>query len=428
MSHTANDWTAVRRELDKSSNFSAIFNSPWYTDAVYEKFSDEEFARRHAHARELMARDGFDALILCGSPNIYSHGSGVTWGAGLIDDRGMVQYMVLPRKGEPTLVYPHPGCHIEAARKQVSVRDVRGGDHGHYGRVVAERLAELGLQSGRIAITAADRTGPEFMGTNAYRELQEHLPQAKFVFLPLLLHELTYRKSPEELRAMAKAGELAIRALKAVAAAARPGAREYQLAAAATHAVMDGGGRVHLLMIGSTSQSNPRIIFPNPNPSQRVLRQGDIVLSELAMSYMGYSAKIGHPVSIGKPTEKYNTFFKEVLVPGFKDIRGQLKPGAPLEAVRKAASTAFRSRGAQSRPICMHGLDLITSVPFISVDEVKGQPFDMTMQPGMTYSIEITPVNPDGTFGIFFARSFAITDDGVRELTPFPIDEIIVAG
>ena len=115
-------------------------------------------------------------------------------------------------------------------------------------------------------------------------------------------------------------------------------------------------------------------------------------------------------------------------MPAFKDIRGELKPGNPLEAVRKAASGAFRSRGAQSRPICMHGLDLITSVPFVSVDEVKGQPYDMVMQPGATYSIEITPVSADGTFGIFFSRSFAISGTGVDELTPYPIDEILVAG
>ncbi len=428
MPDVSNDWNQVRFELDKSANFQALCNSPWYTDAVYEKFSDAEFARRHALARTLMERDGLDALILCGSPNIYSHGSGVTWGCGLIDARGMAQYMVLPRHGEPTLIYPHPGCHIEAARKMVSIRDVRGGQHGHYGRAIAERLTELNLQAGRIGITAADRTGPEYMGVNAYLELQKHLPHATYVFLPLMLHELTYRKSAEEIRAMAKAGELAIKAQLAVAAAARPGVRDYQLAAAATYAVQNGGGQVHLLMLGSTSMRDPRLIFPNPNPSQRVLRDGDIILCELAMTHMGYTAKIGHPVTIGPPTERYNKFFKEVVVPGFKTIHAQLAPGNTLESVRKAASGVFRQKGAQSRPILMHGHDLITSLPFIMLDEVKGESYDMVMQPGMAYGIEITPVNADGTFGIFFSRSFAIIESGVQALTPYPVDEIIVAG
>jgi hypothetical protein len=90
-----NDWNKVRHELDKSDNFEAICNSPWYSDTVYNKFSDEEFARRHQVARKLMTREGLDALILTGGPDIYSHGSGVTWGAGLIDDRGMCRLRAL---------------------------------------------------------------------------------------------------------------------------------------------------------------------------------------------------------------------------------------------------------------------------------------------------------------------------------------------
>jgi Xaa-Pro aminopeptidase len=423
-----NDWNQVRRELDKSDNFEAICNSPWYTDTVYEKFSDAEFARRHEAARKLMARDGFDALILTGGPDIYSHGGGVAWGAGLLDDRGMCQYMVLPLKGEPTLIYPHYGCHIEAARKMVSVRDVRSGQHGKYGKAVAERLIELNLQKGRIGITAANRTGPEYMGVQAYLDLQKLLPQASFVFCPTLFHELTYRKSAEELRAMAKAGQLAIKALEAVKATAKPGVREYQLAGAVANAVLSGGGRYHLLMIGSTSMHDPKLIFPNPNPSARMLKEGDIVLSELAMSYMGYSAKIGHPVSVGRPTERYQNFFKDVVVGGFKEIRALLKPGTTLEDVRKVGSQAFRKRGAQSRPTIMHGLDLITSVPFIRADRVRTESYDMTMQPGMTYNIEITPVDKEGVFGIFYSRSFAITDTGYQDLTPYPVDEILLAG
>jgi Xaa-Pro aminopeptidase len=423
-----NDWNKVRRELDKSDNFEAIFNSPWYTDAVYDKFSDAEFARRHEAARKLMARDGFDALILTGGPDIYSHYGAVAWGSGLIDDRGMCQYMVLPMKGEPTLIYPHYGCHIEAARKQVSVKDVRSGQHGKYGKAVAERLVELKLEKARIGITAANRTGPEFMGLQAWLDLKKLMPDAKFELCPTLFHELTYRKGPEEIKAMAKAGQIAIKALEAVKATAKPGVREYQLAGAVANAVLSEGGKYHLLMIGSTSQHDPKIIFPNPNPSARQLKEGDIILSELAMSYMGYSAKIGHPVSVGRPTEKYQAFFKDVVLGGFKEVRELLKPGSTLEDVRKVGAEAFRKRGAQSRPTIMHGLDMITSVPFVRADRVRTEPYDMTMQPGMTYNIEITPVDKEGVFGIFYSRSFAITEKDRQDLTPYDVDEILVAG
>jgi Xaa-Pro aminopeptidase len=173
---------------------------------------------------------------------------------------------------------------------------------------------------------------------------------------------------------------------------------------------------------------DPKLIFPNPNPSALVLKEGDIILSELAMSYMGYSAKIGHPISVGRPTEKYSTFFKDVVVDGFKEIAALLRPGTTLEEVRKTGSQAFRKRGAQSRPTIMHGLDLITSVPFIRADRVRTESYDAVMQPGMTYNIEITPVDTEGVFGIFFSRSFAITENGKQDLTPYPAEEILVAG
>ena len=324
------------------------------------------------------------------------------------------------------MIYPHPGCHIEAARKSVSICDVRGARGGHFGQVMAERLVELGLQEGRIGITAADRTGPEYMGVTCYNELVERLPKAKFVFLPSLLHELTHIKSDEEIEAMAKAGELVVKSFEALVGAARPGNYEYQLEAAAVHAIMNGGGKPHFMIIGSTSMNDPKLVFPNPRPSARVLQKGDIILTEMVAAYKGYTAKIGHPVTIGAPTPEVDSFFKKVVLPGFKGIEAALCPGNTLENVRQAGAH-FRQQGAQSRPIITHGLDLITAPPYIAVDEVRGDACDINIIPGMTFSIEITPINAEGTFGIFLSRSYAMTEYGQRNLTPYPLDEIVVA-
>lgn len=300
----ANDWNEVRYDLDKPGNFDSIYNSPWYTDAVYDKFSDAEYERRHSHARRIMEREGLDALILTGSPNIYSIGRFVTWATGLIDDRAMCQYVALPRNGEATLIYPHDGCHIEAARQMVSVKDVRSAEDGQYGKVIAERLIELNLQEGRIGITAADRNGFEYMGLMCFREIEKRLPRATFEFIPDLLHELIAIKSDEEIQAVRRAGELAVAALKAIIAAARPGVYEYQLAAAGTYAIMNGG-RAPLMMVGSTSMHDPRLVFTNPYPSHRVLKEGDIIVNEIIATYKGYGARIGHPISVGPGDEVY---------------------------------------------------------------------------------------------------------------------------
>ena len=386
---------------------------------------DAEYERRYALARKAMVREGLDAIIFTGSYNVWSFGAGVSWASGMLEDRAMVQYVILPLKGDPTLVYPHPGCHIEAMRKMVSVKDVRGSRGGHFGLVMADRFEELGLLEGRIGVTACDRTGPEYMGMMTYRELQDRMPKAEFVFLPELLHELTYFKSEEEIAAMVKAGELVVKGLEALVDAAKPGNFEYQLEAAAWHAIMNGGGRPHFMIIGSTSMYDPKMVFPNPHPSQRVLKEGDIILTEMVASYKGYTAKIGQPVTIGAPTEEMDTFYKKVVLPGFKAIEDTLVPGKSLEEARLALGH-FRKAGAQSRPVSVHGLDLITAPPYVYTDQIKGASMGLEIKPNTTFAIEITPINKDGTYGMFMSRSYVITEDGHRDITPYPMDEIIV--
>jgi Xaa-Pro aminopeptidase len=48
------------------------------------------------------------------------------------------------------------------------------------------------------------------------------------------------------------------------------------------------------------------------------------------------------------------------------------------------------------------------------------------IQPGMVFSIEITPVKADGSFGIFLSRTYVITEQGHVDMTPYPLDDIIV--
>lgn len=413
----------VRYKIDDRKNFSDVIKSPWYSDAEYPRFSSAEYERRHAAAREVMRREGVEALILTGSPNNYSLGGAVTWASGLIDDRGMCQYMVLPLVGEPTLFYAHGGCHAEAVRRMVCVDDVRGVPDG-YGNAIADRLVELGTSTGRVGIVPADRNGPEYMGLLAYRDLTARLPSVEFTFLAGLMHELTYRKGPEELDAMRRAGELTVAAVDAMRDAAQPGRREHQLAAAATGAILDGGGRIHLAMVATTAMSDPRVMFPNPNPSTRRLRDGDVVLNEISARYLGYSAKIGQPITLGTPPRALKDIYA-VAVDVVRALEEKLRPGVELQELQTAAG-GFRAAGLQSRPMVLHGIDMLTAGPKIFVDHISATDFDRVLCAGMVMNIESTPVSADGTYGLFVSRSYAITDGDPECLTPYPLDDFLV--
>lgn len=413
----------VRYAIDDRKNFADVVNSPWYSDAEYPRFSEAEYHRRYAAARELMTREGVEALILTGSPNNYSLGGAVTWASGLIDDRGMCQYMVLPLEGEPTLFYAHGGCHAEAVRRMVVIDDVRSVPDG-YGNAIAERLSELGISTGRVGIVPADRNGPEYMGLLAHRDLTTRLPDVELLFLPGLMHELTYRKGPEELDAMRRAGQLTVAAVDAMAAVAQAGRREHQLAAAATGAILDGGGKVHLAMVASTAMSDPRIMFPNPNPSARELRDGDLILNEISARYLGYSAKIGQPIALGSPPQEMKDLYA-VTVDVVRALEEKLRPGVELKDLQLEAQ-AFRAADLQCRPMVLHGIDMLTAGPKVFVDHIAATDFDRVLSEGMVMNIESTPVSADGTHGMFVSRSYAITSGAPECLTPYPLDDFVV--
>ena len=119
--------------------------------------------------------------------------------------------------------------------------------------------------------------------------------------------------------------------------------KEYELRAAAGAAILDGGGDIDFLIIGSTPMANPSMIFGNPRPSARVLQKGDIINMELAAGYRGYTAQIGSPICVGEPTEMVKKFWNEITLPGYRRIIAEIAPGKPVEAMR-TASKFFRDQ------------------------------------------------------------------------------------
>src|SRR5207302_5498997 len=113
--------------------------------------------------------------------------------------------------------------------------------------------------------------------------------------------ELLSIHSAEELDCVRTAGKLCRDAMDAMVARARPGVKEYELRAAAGAAILEGGGDIDFLIIGSTPMANPAMIFGNPRPSCRVLKKGGIINMEPAADYRGYTAQVGSPICVGEP-------------------------------------------------------------------------------------------------------------------------------
>jgi Xaa-Pro aminopeptidase len=106
-------------------------------------------------------------------------------------------------------------------------------------------------------------------------------------------------------------------------------------------------------------------------------------------------------------------FFDEIALPGFRAIAAEIGPGKPVEDLRRAAQF-FRAKGAQSRPIHVHGIDLVTDGPHVFTDHVEAEPFERVMQPGMVIMAEPTPITADGMLGMFLGHTFIVTAAGAE--------------
>lgn len=421
-------WDQRRVVLDSGAAFNTMNGTPYFRDALYEQFSQAEYARRYAALRQKMAELRLDCVIAPGGPSHWSFGSGMLWLTGHWEWHSLAAYVVVPLTGEPALIYGMGGTHIEAVRRETAAAlgDVRSAQGGRYGEVMAQFIREAGLAAGRIGLLEIDPRHGDYLPVNQYEALSAALPDAELVFTRGLMHELLSAHSEEELACVRVAGQLCQRAMEAIVERASPGVSEHQLRAAAAAAIMEGGGDIDFLIIGSTPMTDPALVFGNPRPSGRILADGDIIVMELAAGYRGYTAQIGSPICVGEPPVPVRRFWDEVVLPGYEQMAARVGPGNPVEGLREAGRF-FRAKGAQSRPIHVHGIDLVSSGPHVFTERVSAEPFEEVMHPGMVLVVEPNPITADGMLGMFLGHTFIVTEAGRECIDRFPLELVVTA-
>lgn len=338
---------------------------------------------------------------------------------------GVSAYVVVPPEGEPVLICGPGGAHREAVRRATPLKDVRHSRWGRSGEVIVELIKEWGLANAAVGISHVDPVYGHHLPVDEWERLRGGLPGAKLERVGDFFHELVHVKSAEEIEYVRKAGKLMDQAFHAMIAAARPGVTEYQLAAAATHAVMDGGGQMDFNIIGSTRMDDPAMVFGNPWPSSRPLERGDIIINELACGYNGYSVQIGSPICIGEPPSWIREFVDEVVLPGYDLMAEQLVGGNSWDDVMKA-SQFFRDKGYDSRPLFLHCIDFTSHTPHVMWDHVVAEDNELDLEAGTVAMLEPTIITPDGLLGIFFGRTYVLTEGGHEQVTKFPHELIVI--
>jgi Xaa-Pro aminopeptidase len=225
------------------------------------------------------------------------------------DYQANTRYLTHCGGGEPDLaaVFPLEGAVTAIATSagprwptvQDWVTDVREARR-NYGKVIVERLKELGVDHGRVGITGlgeveGTRTpeGTIFYGT--WKQIREAFPNAQLVDATAILDEVRYVKSQEEIDVLAKSMEINEIAVQAEIEAAKAGVKDWEVWAAMHYAMTRNGSElpVHCFWV---SGKNPKRTLTRP--SMRLLERGDAIINEIEASWIGYRAQAVQPVYV----------------------------------------------------------------------------------------------------------------------------------
>lgn len=214
----------------------------------------EEFTARADRLRAGMTRRGVDAMLLfgsgldgCGHPTFISN---------YIVKLPFTALVVLPRDGEPALLFEGATRGRSAAQVTTWIEDVR--PCWEMAETCIAVLKERNLLQAAIGLAAMPRLVPHA----EWRKLVSGLPHAKFVDTEDLVWEQRACKTEREIRQVRRASEIVGRALDSAAAPAH--ATEVALAAQLYRDARMNGAEDIRMMIASLPDSDWAFRPPEP--------------------------------------------------------------------------------------------------------------------------------------------------------------------
>ncbi|HUT74876.1 MAG TPA: M24 family metallopeptidase, partial [Armatimonadota bacterium] len=207
-------------------------------------------------------------------------------------------------------------------------------------------------------------------------------------------------------------------AMQAALAAAAPGQREWELEAVA---------RTVMLELGAEGMAYPAWVCSGPNTrlslcrsTDRAIERNDLAQFTFGAKYMGYCGNMCRPFSIGVPPAAARKL-QEVALEAMHYALGAIGPGVAARAVFAGYHDLLARYGFEEFTLYgpAHGT---------GSTEVEGlwlaRSADFIIQRNMVFNVDIWL--SDGEHGLRYEDGIIVTDDGVRELTSYRREIIVL--
>src|SRR5258706_823127 len=326
----------------------------------YPRFSGVEFAGCQAAVRKMMAGDGIDALVVYGDSGVSRHNhADIHYLSGFLGNRN--NYVAMTAQGEPAL-YVQSFNHVPNAREASSVRTEWGGTSS--AAAVAQHLLDAGLAKATLGYVGD-------VPAQSYLAWQRALTGWQLNDVTRAYRRLRLVKSSEEIEWLKKGAAMTDAALAALAEQVRPGMREYELGAIVEATALNAGGLPHLCYLSSGPQDGAGACVPRQNLSNRVIERGDVINTEISISYWGYSGQMHRPIFVQtEPSELYQRLWDTALESYNRCVKS-LRSGSTSDDVLDAADVIAK-RGYTIKDGFLHGFGIGVLPPGIGTPESGG--------------------------------------------------------
>lgn len=234
-------------------------------------------------------------------------------------------------------------------------------------------------------------------------------------------------KNEDEIMILKHAAAIVDAAFHRIAMEIRPGAKENDLQAVASHEMHRLGAQwIHNVQVTSGNRTNPH---PHLS-SDRLIQPGDVIFMDVVCLYNGYHTCVYRCFTCGEPTKQQKEVHARCL---------EIQLGG-IEAVKPGATTAdvvtrwpdYRQMGALNEHEIFglqygHGIGVgLWEFPIISRAYSIAHPVEI--EPGMVFALETYAGSEDGHDGVRLEDEVVVTDTGIEVITKFPTDRIIGCG
>jgi len=294
---------------------------------------------------------------------------------------------------------------------------------------LVSRLREAGVDDGTIGLVGTDpryETGMPYNHRDGLRaRLDADLTDATPRFT-----SLTAVKSDAEVERIARAATALDAAMRALGAAAEPGASERDLRSVVAATLADEGCDVGTTFLSTAPMTDAQSGEPLPwkrTPADRTVDTGDVVTTEISAVSQGYASQIHRPYAVdASPTDQYRELFA-VARAVYDEMLDAIRPGNTVADVH-AAMAAVEDSPYKTYDVMLHGYGNGYQHPFVGTAASTYWPgaddpatADWVFEENQVLVVQPNVVTDDETAGLQLGTTVVVRDDGADVLQDYPV-------